>query len=83
MTLIEMDQTLRVLPIQARQEAMDFVEFLAQKYVQKQSQVPVSLAQKILSYAGAWKDMDEADYQSLMTEITERREKSSTRRRRI
>lgn len=83
MTLIEMDETLRVLPSQARQEAMDFVEFLAQKYMQKQSQPPVSTAQKILSFAGAWKDMDEAEYQSLMNDITQRRTNKSTRRRYI
>jgi len=77
--MIAINETLRLLPPEAKQEVFDFVEFLAQKYLKKQS--TSDRAKRILSFAGSWKDMNENDFQGLENEIYERREKSFSRRR--
>jgi hypothetical protein len=56
------NETLKLLPPQARQEVVDFVEFIAQKYLKKQPKSNSS-KKEILNFAGAWKDMKESDFQ--------------------
>lgn len=79
--MIALNETLKLLPPEAKQEVFDFVEFLALKYLKKQSTSDRS--KKILSFAGSWKDMSENDFQSLTEEIYERREKMFSRRRKM
>jgi hypothetical protein len=76
------DETIKGLPPQARQEVFDFVEFLVEKYLKKQppSSEP---GKKILDYAGSWKEMGENEFQGFIHDVYERREKSSTRRQKI
>lgn len=66
------NETLRMLPPEARREVTDFVEFIAQKYLKKPSRARSS-RDKILKFAGAWKDMNENDYQSFIHESSDRR----------
>ena len=60
--------TMKQLPPEALLQLQDFAEFLAGKY------------KKILSFAGAWKDMDETDFNSLMDDVYKRRENSFSSR---
>ena len=41
------------------------------------------VAKEILRFSGSWKDMDESDFESLICDIFERREKSFIRRRNL
>ena len=77
--MIAINETLKLLPPEAKQEIFDFVEFIAMKYLKKQS--TSNRSKKILSFSGSWKDMSEKDFQSLKDEIYERREKSFSSRR--
>jgi hypothetical protein len=72
-------ETIKMLPPEARQTVADFVEFIAQKYLRKQSKISHS-KNEILSFAGAWKDMNENDFQNFINDVYERREKSFKRR---
>ncbi|NIM12450.1 MAG: DUF2281 domain-containing protein [Candidatus Aminicenantes bacterium] len=76
------NETFELLPPEAKQEVIDFAEFLAQKYLKKQPGNNHS-KEEILNFAGTWKDMNESDFQSLIREIYERRKKSFTKRRKI
>jgi hypothetical protein len=80
MTVI--NETLKLLPPEAIQEVADFAEFLAQKYFKKQTKIN-SAKKKILNLAGAWKDMNDNDFQTFINDVYERREKSFTRRRNL
>jgi hypothetical protein len=73
------NETIKLLPPELRREVADFVEFLAQKHLRRKSKISHS-KEKILKLAGAWKDMNESDFQSFINDIYERREKSFTRR---
>lgn len=77
--MIAINETLKLLPPEAKQEVFDFVEFLALKYLKKK--VINNRSKKILSLAGSWKDMNENDFQNLRDEITQRRKQSFSRRR--
>jgi hypothetical protein len=76
------NETFKLLPPEAKQEVVDFVEFIARKYLKKKPKV-THPKKEILSFAGSWKDLDENDFQSLISDIYERREKSFTRRRNL
>lgn len=80
--MIAIDETLNGLPPQARQQVLDFVEFLAGKYLNKQT-MPSPPGKKILDYAGAWEDMEESEYQGFINDIYQRRENSGRSRRNI
>lgn len=80
--MIAINETLKVLPPEAKQEVFDFVEFIAQKYLNKQSKTEAR-RKDILSFSGSWKGMKEKDYQSFLSDVYKRREKSSRRRREI
>ena len=58
------NETLKLLPHEAKQLVADFVEFLAQKNQKKQTKI-LSSKEKILNFAGVWKDMDENDFKRL------------------
>ena len=73
------NETIKMLPPEARQTVADFVEFIAQKYLKKQPKTNHS-KNEILSFAGAWKDMNENDFQNFINDVYERREKSFKRR---
>ncbi|MCU0285693.1 MAG: DUF2281 domain-containing protein [Acidobacteria bacterium] len=55
--MMAINETLKLLPPEAKQEVFDFVEFIALKYLKKKS--IDNRSKKILSFAGSWKDMDE------------------------
>lgn len=74
------NETLKWLPPEAKQEVVDFVEFIARKYHKKKSRTNRP-KNEVLSFAGSWQDMDESDFESLISDIYERRERSFTRRR--
>ncbi len=76
------NETIKMLPPDARQEVVDFVEFMAQKYLKNQSKSNNS-KEVILNFAGAWKDMNEKDYQDLINEVYERRQKLFKGRRKL
>jgi hypothetical protein len=76
------NETLKMLPPDARQEVVDFVEFIAQKYLKNKSKSNNS-KEVILKLAGAWKDMNEKDYQDLINEVYERRQKLFKGRRKL
>ena len=76
------NETLKMLPPKARQEVVDFVEFIAQKYLKNKSKSNNS-KEVILNLAGAWKDMNEKDYQYLINEVYERRQKLFKGRRKL
>ena len=76
------NETLRMLPPEAKREVADFAEFLAQKYLKKRVNT-TSPKERILSFAGAWKDMNEEDFQNFIDEVYERRERSFARRKEI
>jgi hypothetical protein len=76
------NETLKSLPPEAKQVVAEFVEFLAQKYLKKKPKI-VSSKEKILNFAGVWKDMDENDFQDFLSDVYGRREKSFKRRRKI
>jgi hypothetical protein len=73
------NETIKMLPPEARQTVADFVEFIAQKYLKKQSKINHS-KNEILNFAGAWRDMNENDFQDFINDVYERREKSFKRR---
>ena len=81
------DETLNMLPPQARQEVVDFVEFISQKYLKKKTKTKKSRTmqskKEVLNFAGSWEDMDERDFQSLVGDICERRRDSFSGRREI
>ena len=81
------DETLNMLPPQARQEVVDFVEFISQKYLKKKTKTKKSRTmqskKEVLNFAGSWEDMDERDFQSLVGDIYERRRDSFSGRREI
>lgn len=74
------NETLRMLPPEARRQVVDFVEFIAQKYLKKKVRDNRS-REKILKFAGAWKDMREEDYKGFIDDIYDRRKRSFSRRR--
>ena len=76
------NETFDMLPPEARKEVVDFVEFIAQKYLKKRTKQATS-KERILNFAGIWKDMDEGDYQNFINEVYERRERAFTRRQEI
>jgi len=76
------NETIKMLPPDARQEVVDFVEFIAQKYLKNKSKNNNS-KEVILNFAGAWKDMNEKDYQDLINEVYERRQKLFKGRRKL
>jgi cell division GTPase FtsZ len=76
------NETIKMLPPDARQEVVDFVEFMAQKYLKNPSKSNNSKG-VILNFAGAWKDMTEKDYQDLINEVYERRQKLFKGRRKL
>jgi len=76
------NETFDMLPPEARKEVVDFIEFIAQKY-QKKHIKQTTQKERILNFAGVWKDMDEDDFQNLVNEVYERRERAFTRRREI
>ncbi len=57
----ELIKQIKKLPSEARQEAADFVEFLAQKYIQKSEETDIPKKKSILknSFRGVWKDRDD------------------------
>ena len=69
------NETLKMLPPEAKQEVVDFAEFIAQKYIKNRCKV-YHPKERILKLAGAWKDMHESDFQDFIADIYERREKS-------
>ena len=79
--LNETFKTIELLPPEVRQEVLDYVEFLAQKYLGKQCPATVSTKSKILDFAGAWKDMPEDDFDSLVNDVYERRKGAFKNRR--
>lgn len=74
------NETLKMLPPEARREVTDFIEFLAQKYLKKKDKTNNS-RNRILSFAGAWKDMDEKDFQGFISDVYKRRKISFKERR--
>jgi hypothetical protein len=76
------NETLKSLPPEAKQVVAEFVEFLAQKYLKKQPKI-VSSKEKILKFAGVWKDMDESDFQGFFSDVYERRKNTFKKRRKI
>jgi len=74
-----LNETLKALPPQARQELIDFAEFLAHKYTTVPANVNPN-KKKILSFAGSWKEMSDKDFKGFIDEVYERREQSITRR---
>ncbi len=80
--MISINETLKVLPPEARQEVIDFAEFLVQKYLPEQPKMK-SVEHGIMNFAGCWEDMEEEDFQSFINGVYERREKSSRREREI
>lgn len=76
------NETFDMLPPEARKEVVDFIEFIAQKY-QKKRIKRTTQKERILNFAGVWKDMDEDDFQNLVNEVYERRQRAFTRRREI
>jgi hypothetical protein len=77
--MITIDETLKMLPPEAKQEVVDFAEFVAKKYIKSKRKV-YHPKERILQLAGAWKDMHENDFQDFISGIYERREKSFKRR---
>ncbi|MCK4764378.1 MAG: DUF2281 domain-containing protein [Candidatus Aminicenantes bacterium] len=75
-----LNETLRTLPENAKQEVIDFAEFIAQKYRKKQIKTAAS-TKRVLRFAGVWKDMKEKDYQGLIDDVYARREKAFSQRR--
>jgi hypothetical protein len=57
----ELIKQIRKLPTEAQQEAADFVEFLAKKYIRKPEKTDSSKKKSILenSFRGIWKDRDD------------------------
>lgn len=85
--MIAINETLRLLPPEAKQEVMDFVEFISQKYLKKKAKSRKSRVgyheKEVMNFAGSWKDMGESDFQGLISDIYERRKHSFSRRREI
>ncbi len=74
------NETLKMLPPEAKKEVADFVEFIAQKYLKKKSKTNQA-KRKLLNFAGTWKDMDEEDYQNFISEVYERRQRAFAKTR--
>lgn len=74
-------ETMKLLPPEAKREVRHFAEFLAQKYLKKQKSNGAK--NKIMSFAGAWKDLSDNDFQDLIDDVYQRREKSFSRRGKI
>ena len=74
------NETFKMLPPEARREVTDFIEFLVQKYLKKKDKTNNS-GKRILRFAGAWKDMDDKDFQDFIGDVYKRREKSFKKRR--
>ena len=74
------DETINMLPPEAKQEVTDFVESVARKY--READVNSQTAKDdILKFAGAWKDMDDKDYEEFIQDIYQRRKLSFDSRR--
>lgn len=57
----ELIEQIRKLPVEARQEAIDFVEFLSQKYLLR-TEKPNKIGEKSVlnsSFRGIWKDRED------------------------
>lgn len=78
--MIAINEKIKVLPPEAMREVIDLVESLTLKYAAKKASA-AQPKKEILNFAGAWKDMDERDYQSFTSEMLQRRQQPSTRRR--
>jgi len=54
----ELIKLIRKLPAEARQEAVEFVEFLTKKYIRKPEETDIAKEKSILenSFRGVWKD---------------------------
>jgi hypothetical protein len=72
------NETFDMLPPEARKEVVDFIEFIARKYLKKRTKRTTS-KERILNFAGVWKDMDEGDYQNFVNEVYQRRERAFMR----
>ncbi len=57
----ELIKQIRKLPSEAQQEAIDFVEFLTQKYIRNPEETDTFKKKSILenSFRGVWKDRDD------------------------
>lgn len=57
----EIIEQLRKLPVEAQQEALDFVEFLSKKYLQESEDNDSSRKSSILEnpFRGMWKDRED------------------------
>jgi hypothetical protein len=57
----ELLKQIKKLPSEAQQEAVDFVEFLTQKYIRKPEETDTLKKKSILenSFRGVWKDRDD------------------------
>lgn len=78
--MLTINETLKMLPPEAKKEVADFVEFIAQKYLKRKAKSNPA-KRKLLKFAGTWKDMDEEDYNNFISEVYERRQRAFAQRR--
>jgi hypothetical protein len=69
-------QKVNQLPFELQHEVSDFVEFLLRKYHTPQHS---NRREKILSFAGAFNEMDEDDYSEFMDDMKQTRENTFNR----
>jgi hypothetical protein len=70
-----LNETMKLLTPELRQEVFDFAKYLVRKHSKRKSKIGNS-KERIMKLAGAWKDMDEKDFQHFLDDIYGRREKS-------